>query len=48
MRRTRVSIAAHAFSGPVSPATEVGEIDIVDVDGPAEDLVRMFPGYLTG
>jgi hypothetical protein len=25
-----------------------GQIDIIDIDGLAEDLVRTLPGYLTG
>jgi hypothetical protein len=32
------------FSGPGSAATARGNIEIIDVDGPAEDLVRVRAG----
>jgi hypothetical protein len=45
VRRTRASIAAHAFQ---RANREQIEIEFIDVDSPARDLVQLLPGYLTG
>jgi hypothetical protein len=36
------------FGGPASPAKQAGKSRSIDVDGPAEDLVRVLPGDPTG
>jgi hypothetical protein len=48
VRHTRVLIAAHAFQRARLASENRGQIDIIDIDGLGEDLVRMLPGYLTG
>jgi hypothetical protein len=42
-RRTRGSIAAHAFQ-----RASRERIEIIDVDSRARGLVQLLPGYLTG
>ena len=36
------------FSGPGLASYSRGQIEIIDVDGPAEDPVRVLPGDPTG
>ena len=44
VRRTAISIAAHAFQRARLASYSRGNIEIIDVDGPAEDMVRVQPG----
>ncbi|WP_247782638.1 hypothetical protein [Bradyrhizobium sp. 170] len=44
VQRTAISIAAHAFQRARLAIDGHGQIKIIDVDGPAEDLVRVRPG----
>jgi hypothetical protein len=44
VRRTATSIAAHAFQRARLASYSRGNIEIIDVDGPAEGLVRVRPG----
>lgn len=48
VRRTAISIAAHAFQRARLATDSRGQIEIIDVDGPAEDPVRALPGDPTG
>jgi hypothetical protein len=48
MRRTAISIAAHACQQAPLASYSRWNIEIIDVDGPAEDLVRVRPGDPTG
>jgi hypothetical protein len=41
---TAASIAAHAFQRERLASCSCGHIEIIDVDVPAEDLVRVLPG----
>jgi hypothetical protein len=42
--RTAISIAAHAFQRARLAGYSRGNIEIINVDGPAEDLVRVRRG----
>jgi len=44
LRRTAISIAAHVFQRARLASYSRGNIEIIDVDGPAEDLVRVRRG----
>ena len=44
VQRSATSIAAHAFQRARLARYSRGNIEIIDVDGPAEDLVRVRPG----
>ena len=44
LRRIAISIAAHVFQQVRLASYSRGNIEIIDVDGPAEDLVRVRPG----
>ena len=47
LRRIAISIAAHVFQRARLASYSRGNIEIIDVDGPAEDLVRVRPGTAT-
>jgi hypothetical protein len=43
VRRTAISIAAHTFQRARLATDSHGQIEIIDADDPAEDLVRVRP-----
>ena len=47
VQRTRVLIAAHTFQRAHLASDNRGQIDIFDIDGAADDLMRTLPGHLT-